>query len=108
MIDPVIDNSFFRGAMAIITGGAFVGWIRENRKAKKDVYSFAIEMLGQQAAELAAERLRVDALINDMAELRAERNLVADQLDRLRKENDDLRCEVKRLNEIIDTLKGTP
>lgn len=97
MIDALTNSEVFKGIATVITGGAFVGWYREKRRGKKDVYSFAIEMLGQQSTELAAERLRVDRMISDIAELRAERNLVADQLDRLRTENEELRTEVTRL-----------
>lgn len=106
MIDDLTSTEIFKGTMAIITGGAFVGWFREHRRAKKDAYNFAIELLKQQSVELASERARVDKLVEDMAIVKAQHNIATDALEVLRKENVELKAECiilqKKLQEYHD------
>jgi hypothetical protein len=72
MIDDITNSDSFKLLASIVTGGAFVGWFREHRRAKKDAATFSIEFMKLQAAELAAERKRVDDLVGRMAQLEAD------------------------------------
>lgn len=89
-IDSITNADMFKGFASIITGGAFVGWYREHRKGRKDAYGFAIEMIGQLSA-------RVDALVMEIAQVKAENTLAADSLTILRKQYDELKVENTRL-----------
>lgn len=71
-LDQLTNTEFFKFVAAVVTGGAFVGWYREHRRAKKDAATFSIEFMKLQAQELAAERVRVDELVRRMADLEAQ------------------------------------
>lgn len=97
MLDSMTDTDVFKGLASIVTGGAFVGWYRERRKGKQDAYSFAMEFMNQQAKELAAERLRVDALIIEMATLKALYESASQATTILKSEIAELKVENIRL-----------
>lgn len=69
MLETLTNTESFKVIASVITGGAFVGWYREHRRGRKDVMTFTLQRMEQQAAELAAERMRVDQLVNRIANL---------------------------------------
>ena len=90
MLDDMINTDGFKAVLSVITGGAFVGWYREHRKGRKDAYTFAMDLLGQQ-------NLRIDALVSEVAHLKAKHDVATDAVDMLKKENADLKVECLRL-----------
>jgi hypothetical protein len=90
MFDDLTHSTTFQALMSVVTGGAFVGWYREHRKGRKDAYVFAMDLLAQQNA-------RIDALVSEVATLKARHDIATDALDILKQENAELKLENSRL-----------
>lgn len=89
-LDTLTDNDVWKTAASIVTGGAFVGWYRERRRGKKDAYVFAMDLITQQS-------VRIDALVGEVAELKAKFAVESDTVEMLRRENEHLKSECDRL-----------
>lgn len=68
----VSNTDMFKLFASVVTGGAFVGWLRERRQARRDTQLFSIEFMREQSSALAKERARVDELIREVAALKVE------------------------------------
>lgn len=89
-INALTDNDVWKTAASIVTGGAFVGWYRERRRGKKDAYTFAMDLMTQQS-------VRIDALVSEVAELKARVMVESDTVKTLKEENEHLKSECDRL-----------
>lgn len=102
---PEMNADTFSIAAAVAGGGGIVGWVRERRKSRKDANGFALEFI-------KAQSLRIDELVREVAELRADNRVYDTTIVGLTRENADLRTERDKerqekalLNAEIDRLK---
>lgn len=87
MLDNITDTDLFKGIASLVTGGAFVGWYREHRKARKDEQNFALEFMKKQS-------LRIDKLVQEVAELKADNRISQGELESSRQLLASVRAEL--------------
>lgn len=100
-----IDSNVLAIAGTVVGGGGIVGWVRERRKGRKDANGFALEFI-------KAQSLRIDELVKEVAELRADNRVYDATITALTRENGELRSERDKdraekvlLNAEIERLK---
>lgn len=82
----------------VVGAGGIGGWLRERRKGRKDANQFAMEFI-------KAQSLRIDELVKEVAELRADNRVYDASIKPLQRENEELRFEREHLKAEIDRLK---
>lgn len=82
----------------IVGAGGIGGWLRERRKGRKDANNFAMEFI-------KAQSLRIDELVREVAELRADNRVYDATITGLTRENQELRSERAMFVAEIDRLK---
>jgi len=86
MIDAPQD-SLLQTIIALLGGGAIVGWVRERRKGRKDTNSFALALI-------EAQNLRIDGLLFQVGELSGKVAAQASENARLLIENTELKNQL--------------
>lgn len=87
--ETLTNSDMFKGVASIVTGGAFVGYVRERRRGRKDQNTFALDFMREQSK-------RIDELVQEVADLKAESRASLKAIETLQEVNHDLRGELAK------------